>query len=136
MRSFTLLELIVVLIIVGVLATFAVTHYGVYQERSLDNEAEANLNLIIAAERTFRMEQGNYFISAAEATLNTNLRLFLPTAANRPWDYSTAQSGGANPVCCAQATRLGGPARSWRLCTNGNNRPNSGTCGAAAANCP
>ena len=125
MRGFTLLELVVVVIIVGVLATISFVHYGVYQEKSLDSEAEANLALIIAAERVYRMERTVYFINVNEGLLNQNLRLFLPTAANRKWDYSTV-TVGVN--CCAQATRIGGPMpRSWRFCTNGN-APRSGTC--------
>jgi prepilin-type N-terminal cleavage/methylation domain-containing protein len=133
MRSFTLLELVVVLVILSVLATFSFVHYSAYQERSMDNEAEANLNLIIAAERVYRMEKGTYYVSGSEANLNTNLRLFLQTASMK-WDYLTVQNG-AGLVCCAQATRTVAPVRTWRLCTNGN-VPVSGTCGAAAGNCP
>ena len=138
MRSFTLLELVVVVMILGVLATISFVHYTAYQERALDNEAQSNLALIIAAERVFRMESplDVYYVSAVENDLNTNLRLFLSTAANRPWAYLATQSAAANPVCCAQATRRGGPmARSWRLCTNGIQAV-AGACGAAAANCP
>lgn len=127
MRGFTLLELVVVLIIVGVLGTISFVHYGVYQEKSLDSEAEANLALIIAAERVYRMERNVFYINVNEPLLNQNLRLFLPTAANRKWAYQTV-TVGVN--CCAQATRIGGPLpRSWRLCTNSpTNRLVAGTC--------
>jgi len=126
MRSFTLLELIVVLIIVSILATISYVHYSGYQERSLDSEGWANLNLIIDAERVYRMERGVFFLSANVVLLNNDLRLFLPTL-NAQWAYS-AQLVGA--ICCAQATRTGGAQiRSWRLCTNGA-LPVSGTCNA------
>jgi prepilin-type N-terminal cleavage/methylation domain-containing protein len=131
MKSFTLIELVVVLVIIGVLATLGIAPYNMYRENALDREAEGNLALIIAAEKVYRMERQAFYIEASEALLNTNLRLFLPVT-NMNWDYFTTQSAAALPVCCAQATRAG---RNWRLCTNGN-EPVKGACGANAANCP
>lgn len=116
--------------IVSVLAALSYVHYSAYREKSLDNEAEGNLNMIIATERAFRMETGAYFVSVVEDDLNDNLRIFLPIV-NMKWDYATTQDA-AGLVCCAEATRLG---RTFRLCTNGNT-PVSGGCGFAAGNCP
>jgi prepilin-type N-terminal cleavage/methylation domain-containing protein len=133
MRSFTLLELVIVIMIVSILAALSYVHYSAYQEKSLDNEAEANLNMIIATERAYRMERGGYYVSVVEDDLNDNLRIFLPTV-NMKWDYATVQDL-AGLVCCAEATRMVAPGRTFRLCTNGNT-PVSGGCGFNAGNCP
>ncbi|MCM8795768.1 MAG: prepilin-type N-terminal cleavage/methylation domain-containing protein, partial [Candidatus Omnitrophica bacterium] len=60
MRGFTLLELVVVIIIIGILATFGISQYIPARERALGKEAIANLKLIAAAERIYRMETGRY----------------------------------------------------------------------------
>ncbi len=134
MKSFTLLELMIVVAIIGALATISFVHYSAYQEKALDSEVEGNLAQIIAAERVYFMERLTYYVSGNELDLNNNLRIMLPTA-NMRWDYLTTQSGGATK-CCAQATRTGGPmVRNWRLC-NSETIPVLGVCGGAAGNCP
>jgi prepilin-type N-terminal cleavage/methylation domain-containing protein len=94
-KSFTLLELIVVIIIIGVLATLGVAHYRVIQEQASGQEAVANLILIANAERIFRMENGFYYPSPAATqtavdVINTNLRL---TLNERVWDYWITTTG-------------------------------------------
>jgi prepilin-type N-terminal cleavage/methylation domain-containing protein len=133
MRSFTLLELVIVIMIVSILAALSYVHYSAYQEKSLDSEAEANLNMIIATERSYRMERGGYYVSVVENDLNNNLRIFLPIV-NMKWDYATYDDG-IGLVCCADATRNVAGGRSFRLCTNGN-APVPGDCGGGTGNCP
>lgn len=112
-KAFTLMEMIIVIVIIGILATLSVTHYGGHREKTYDREAQANLQLIIAAERIRQMEVGSYYASATIANLNTNLSLMLSTDASRIWDY-LATAGGAS-ACCAQATRNGYDNRNWRM---------------------
>ncbi|MBU1727433.1 MAG: type II secretion system GspH family protein [Candidatus Omnitrophica bacterium] len=87
-KGFTLLEMIVVIIIVGILATLGFSQYGSYREKVVDKEAQANLKLIQAAERIYRMEYGFYYPyqqSATAAQINDMLRLTLPT---KNWNYT------------------------------------------------
>ncbi len=120
-KSFTLLELVIVIIITGVLATQAVTQYGSYKETTLDKEAKANLKLIVAAEKIYRMETSFYYDSGttqpdAITNINTDLRLLLSNATNRNWNYLTTANNTTTPVsCCGQATRNGGNSRNWRM---------------------
>jgi type II secretory pathway pseudopilin PulG len=109
--GWSLLEAMVVLIIIGILATLGLAQYGTYKESSLDKEAKANLRLIVAAERIYRMEVGVYYPCGDSGCLNNNLKLFLPSA---NWSYSST-GGGAT---CAQATRNGGDGRSWSYRSN------------------
>lgn len=119
--AFTLLEIVIVIVIIGILGTLAVNQFGPVKERALDNEAKANLKLIQAAEKIYKMETGSYYPASGSdtniATINSNLKLSL-TEAN--WDYLTKSSG------CAQATRSG---RTWNLTIgDADGEPNSGTC--------
>lgn len=122
-KSFTLLELVVVIVIIGILATLGFSQYYPLRERALDKEAEANLRLILAAERIWRMEDNSndYYDSGAVnpqaiLNINQNLRLFLPAAPNRNWDYTAVADNIADPnTCCIQATRTGSDGRSWHI---------------------
>ena len=127
-KGVTLLELMVITIIIGVLATLGITHLGSYRERLFDEEAEASLRLIHAAERIYFMEIQSYYPSAGSesgvANINLNLRLDLNTT---NWNYTTWDTG------CGQAVRAGDDGRIWHMCISGETDPASGSCTAA---CP
>jgi len=128
MRGFSLVELIVVTIIIGILGTIAVPTFQAAQERAFDNEARANLRLIIAAEKIQRMETDLYYASPAPPAsdiggINDSLHLSIPAAGQ--WGYFTSADNTApSPTCCAQATRTS-DARTWAM-TNTDADPVAG----------
>lgn len=129
--GFTLIEVVTVIIIIGVLATLAIPSFQTMRERSIDQEAVANLRLIAAGERIFRMEVGNYYVSTAPhiTNINTNVSLFLPFGATRNWDYTTVADNAAHPqTCCALATRRNAGARTWRIRNTEEDPVQGGTC--------
>ena len=88
-KSFTLVELFVVMIIVGILVALALPNYNTMKEKSLDREANSSLALIQAAEKIYKMESGSYYPSSGSTNditnINTNLKLSLTTGS---WSYN------------------------------------------------
>ena len=94
-RGFSLLEVVIVCIIIGILASFAFPGFIKMREGAMDKEAMASLRLIQAAEDSYYLETTEYFITTTtpcqQATsLNTNLALRLNTV---NWDYCIAANG-------------------------------------------
>lgn len=109
-RSYTLTELLVVIVIIGVLAILAIPIITGPKEQAMDNEAKVNLKLIQAAEKIYHMEYLQYWAAPDNNLLNDNLKLSLPatTNANRNWDYKTNSDGNVT------ATRVSG-TKAWDL---------------------
>ena len=117
-KSFTLVEILIISIIVGILSTIGVTQYFPARERALDAEAKVNLKLIQAAMKIYGMEVGGFFNSGDAAELNQDLKLALPA---RNWVYSTEEATGD-----VSATRKDSPAgwdRIWNLTNIGDGEP-------------
>jgi prepilin-type N-terminal cleavage/methylation domain-containing protein len=113
-KAFTLIELLIVIIVIGILAGLGLPQYLKAKERALDDEAIANLKLIQAAEKIYHMEANVYQACADEACLNTNLKLSLPGGAARNWNYATSDTG------LSTASRNGGDSRMWELAIDAN----------------
>lgn len=109
-QGFSLLEVIVVIIIISVLATLAIPNFNKVRERTLDQEAAANLKLISAAEKIYRLEISVYVACATTSVVNSTLRLAIPSGTTRNWDYKV-DGGGA--TFTGKARRNGAGSRTW-----------------------
>ena len=113
-EGFTLLEFLIVIVIVGILATLGITQYKAVKENAMDKEAQDNLKLIYAQELIFKIENTLYTGACGNSSvINSNLMLKLPTTS--AWNYNvlSCETGGR---FTAQATRTSsGPARNWCL---------------------
>ena len=104
LKGFTLLELIIVIIIVGVLATLGFTQYGRMVERSRGAEARAILGDLRKLGQAFYIENGSI---AAIAANNLNLGANnnqIPNAC-RASHYFSYAFAAANPTLTLTATR-------------------------------
>jgi prepilin-type N-terminal cleavage/methylation domain-containing protein len=145
-NGFTLLELIIVIVIIGILATLGLSQYAGFKERELDKAAQSDLKLIRAAERIYRMENGEYVACAStEGNVNNRcnsvLRLAVKEGAGRDWIYAVTISGsGDTGTFKAVATRtVNGKTRSWCVSQDPEADPccSSGKCfSRAPASCP
>jgi len=122
LSGFTLVEVLIVTVIVGILAGFAVPQFAVTKERALDREAKASLALIRAAEKVYRMEVTAFYPNTLYTStsdiglINTNLKLSLPAnlpVSARNWAYSIDNSSSAG---IGRAARSG---RTWELNATG-----------------
>ncbi|GAG47841.1 unnamed protein product, partial [marine sediment metagenome] len=105
-NGFTLTELIVVVVILGILATLAIPNFFKVMENTKAKEAVASLHQIRAGEHIYRYEENAYWPSGAgdNAAINAQLNLSLDTGAERNWDYSITADAS---TFTATATRIG-----------------------------
>ena len=121
-KGFTLFELVIVIVIIGILATFGVSQYNPMRESALNKEAIANLKLIQAAQKVYNMENGHYancltmgWAGNAEACINDNLKLSLPANSNpnASWDYETY--GTISAPGCVHCRRRASNTREFHI---------------------
>jgi type II secretory pathway pseudopilin PulG len=116
--AITLIELVLVVIILAILVVVAIPRYTRTMERSIDREAYANLSLILAAEKIYRMRNNNQYwgpIGIDSATdINSNLGLELNEIRfNYEIDASTPPTNP--PTFAATAARTVGFTRTWSI---------------------
>lgn len=120
--GFTLLELIVVIIVIGILASIALPIYTKAMENAYDQEAITNLKLIKAAATIYFSEHGEYPEGCASGIFNTctqqinqMFHLNLPIIWPPHWAYSFVPPPSRDSFY-ASACRLGPSGfRSWRI---------------------
>ncbi len=123
-KGFTLLELMVVVMIVGVLATVSVINYSASKGKVAEREAISNLKLLQSAEKGYKLEMTPYYYPNSGSVsdilaINGNLSVALSNNANRNWNYTVYSTG------CVQARRNGGDQRYFNLTISNDTDPAS-----------
>lgn len=96
-RAFTLLEILIVVIIVGIMATVAVPQFTKMIERAREAEAMGNLSAMRTAQKVYYLENnGVYAITLGD--------LLVELEASASWDFSVNTDGSGQSI----ATRTGG----------------------------
>ena len=90
-KGVTLVELIIVVILIGVIASFAVPGYLGAKERAEGRSAAVMLKMIQAAEKMKKLETNLYAACTDRADCNTKIDLDLP---DDGWAYAVAVAGG------------------------------------------
>lgn len=108
-KGFTLLELIIVIIIIGILATLGFTQYQRVVEKGRTSEARTTLGQIRTAETAYYYEYGcytetmdNLSVNATGACVNTHYFRYSLSGINNNTGVATASrcvegEGGKNP---------------------------------------
>ena len=120
-EGFTIIELMVVMIIVGVLVSLAMPGFFRTKERAFDKEARITLDLIVAGEKMYRARTGSYYPSSGnvsnEADIENNLQLDLSF---NDWNYAIANvSLGANFNATAARNGQASWNRKWLINASG-----------------
>jgi prepilin-type N-terminal cleavage/methylation domain-containing protein len=134
LTGFTLIELIVVVVIMGILAGIMVPKYMQAKERAIDKQAKAILCLIRAAEINYARDTGSFYgpdSIIAISSINSNLGLELADNGNWVYKIWTQQDETYPPpnhnLVYVQTLRAvmcrngGGVSRSWYINLNSTN---------------
>ncbi|MFA5115605.1 MAG: prepilin-type N-terminal cleavage/methylation domain-containing protein [Candidatus Omnitrophota bacterium] len=109
-KGFTLVELIIVVIIIGILGTIAVPQYMSAVERARGGKARANMTQIAKAEKMYAAENnGVYIACAASANLQANLGSYVEMtdiAADVDWGYAVAIGAGTFTITATKSAGL------------------------------
>jgi len=103
-NAFSLVELIVAIVVIGILVAIAVPNYNKAKERALVKEAISNLNIVAASEKIYYVEHSTYTECANTAACNEAFHLQLD---GTNWKYR-AEINGNGTQYNAYATRKSG----------------------------
>ena len=128
--AFTLVELMIVVIIIAIIAAFAIPNYSKSVERAYQRDAIANLTTLHGANQIYRAQNGSFWPAAGSATytvINTTLGLALIQ------NGLTYTIGGNGTTFTATAKRWG-PAAGFTITvteaaiSSSNPQCTAGTC--------
>ena len=129
-NAFSLVEILIVLVVLGILIALALPNYRISKERALDKEAKAALSFIRAAEKVHKMEHGFYYphnsTTSDVAEINANLKLDFPISSVN-WAITVCGMAG----CESCRARRNDGTRTWSLNFASSEQP---TC--SGASCP
>ncbi|MFC1658105.1 type II secretion system protein [Candidatus Omnitrophota bacterium] len=127
-EGFTLIEVMIVSVVLGVLFTIGIFHYSTARELIFDQEVASKLKVLQSAQKSYFLDTNSYYPAAGSETsellITDNLKVILDNS-RRVWDYTVWDNG------CSRATRNGSNGRSWFLTIDdADEEPDSG------AGCP
>ncbi|MDD2702436.1 MAG: type II secretion system protein [Candidatus Omnitrophica bacterium] len=78
-RAFTMIEVVIVLVISGIIATLGFMNYRNFTEKNRGKNAETNLSVIFNAEKRYKLSNNEYFAcdGCAVSDLNKGLDIFI-----------------------------------------------------------
>ena len=127
-KAFHLIELLVVLIVIGVLISFAVPGYINFTQRTRDKGAQTNLMVLHAALENYRIDNGQYLSTPCSGAAACNEALHTDLPAEDGWTYNAAgavdtSTTPAQHTFCAEAVGNG----AWHIRQN-HSKAYDGAC--------
>jgi prepilin-type N-terminal cleavage/methylation domain-containing protein len=118
-KGFSLMELLIVILIIGVLAVLFLPNFRPARESALDDEVRANLKLIQSAEKVYKLDYNTYYPADDTtdniADINQYLKLALPRPVPLIWNYTiTADAANFNVVATRNIPDASRYGRSWQ----------------------
>jgi len=113
--GFTIVELLIVIVIIGILATLVIVTFSGIQQKARDTKRKTDINALDSHVEAYYANSGNYPTLAAindTAWRNTNMKGLDPAALQDPkgstptlaGSTSATQYGYSNPTACSGAT--------------------------------
>ncbi|MBN4057018.1 prepilin-type N-terminal cleavage/methylation domain-containing protein [bacterium AH-315-J21] len=122
-KGFTLIELMIVVVIIGILAALAIPRFMQATTKSKQSEAKQILKQIYTMERTYRQENGVYLAGgpADSATGTALAALGVEVMASALYSYTVTITAGTAFTATATATGLDDDATNdvWTIDQNG-----------------
>ena len=98
-KGFTLIELMIVVVIIGILAALAIPRFMQATVKSKQSEAKGILKQVYTMERTYRQENGVYLACANHAAL-VNIGVEIPVDAIYGYVVAIAGNGFTATATC------------------------------------
>jgi len=105
MKGFTLVELVIVIVIVGILSVVAVPVYKGYTKKAMATEGKALLGAVNTSQKVYFAEWGNFAAAAVSTVLDVNAstnKYFttytIGNATNAGYTVTTAGASGASGI--------------------------------------
>jgi prepilin-type N-terminal cleavage/methylation domain-containing protein len=95
-KGFTLIELIIVIVIVGILALVSVPIYNGYVRNARSSEGRALVGAVSSAEQVYAVEHNGVFIAVPTATPQVGTNQIAVNATNLNWFHTYAVALTAN----------------------------------------
>lgn len=92
-KTFTIIEVLVVAIIIAILATIGIVNHQIAYKNVVLKEGRSAVELISSAEKIYKFEQAGFSTCANLDDCNTKLNTRLTTG---NWDYSVSTTGTTN----------------------------------------
>ncbi len=128
-KGFTLVELVIVITVIGILASISVVGYGKWRESTAQKVVQSDLQMVAAGMKSARNFSKSYPILAAGSTFDTtgpmaNTQIFKSSP-----DVTLTYIAGDSKQYCVEGVSIKQPSvRFYISPTLSNDKPTSGSC--------
>lgn len=116
-RGFTIVELLIVIVVIGILAGLVIVTYNGIQQKARDTERKTDINALASHAEAYNAQAGNYptLANFNDATFRTTNMKGLPAEALKD------PKGAAQTLCAAATATCYGYVPAPTGCDNGTN---------------